>query len=789
MATFKHINTTTPEEAKSILSQYKGKAKVIAGGTDLFGQIKDKIRTECPEVLVNIKTIDGLDYIKEQKGILKIGALTRVEDIAKNKKVREGYPVLAEAAQNVASPHIREMGTLGGNICQSVRCWYYWVESNRFDCIRKGGKICNAFLGDNRYHSIFGSVRIDNTPCTSACPGNVKIPDYFSKLREGKLDEAAGILMERNPIPAITGRVCPHPCEADCNRGSYDEPVSVNAVERYVGSHILDNTAKFYKSLSPDTGKKIAVIGSGPAGLSAAYYLRKAGNKVTIFDRAEEAGGMLRYGIPAYRLPKDIVRKQVQALKDMGIEFKLKTEIGKGTTLSKLKSKYDIVFMATGAWSQPKLNIEGYEKAEFGIDFLERVNAGKKVKPGKKVVVIGGGNVAVDVAVSALRLGSEDVTMVCLEKREEMPAIPADVEDAIKEGVKVMPSWGPSKVVVKNGKITGLEMIQCTSVFDKNGRFAPRYDECTLKKLSADNIIMAIGQRPELDYIDLPLKIERGWTIVKEDTQATSDKNIYAGGDMTGGVPTVIRSIATGRKAAEAINKYLKVARPASIDSRELGRTPQTFNVDYFSKTSRAEISELSVKKRKIDIEDRTGISLKEVKAEATRCFNCGCVAVNNSDIAPALIALNAKVKTTSRTIAAEDFFSAGKDCTTICGDDEIVTEVQVPQPARGTSTKFMKFALRKSIDYPIINCAAAIENEKGKVKSARICLNAVYNIPLRLKPVEKLITGKRIDEQLAEKAGEEAVKNNYALSANKYKVNIARALVKRTILACKDGI
>jgi CO/xanthine dehydrogenase FAD-binding subunit/uncharacterized protein with ACT and thioredoxin-like domain len=497
---------------------------------------------------------------------------------------------------------------------------------------------------------------------------------------------------------------------------------------------------------------------------------------------------MLRYGIPAYRLPKDIVRKQVKALNDMGVDFKLKTEIGKDIKFSKLKSDYDIIFMATGAWSRPKLNIEGYEKAEFGLDFLRRVNTGNKEKPGKKVIVIGGGNVAVDVAVSALRLGSESVTMVCLEKREEMPAIPADIEDALKEGIKLMPGWGPSKIVEKNGKITGLEMIKCVSVFDEKGSFAPRYDSCTLDRLEADNVIMAIGQRPDLGFIDTSLTMERGWIIVSEQTQATSNDSIFAGGDMTGGTPTVIGSIATGRKAAEAINIHLKIRNKSTdLSPVERGRTAQTFSADYFSMSARAEVSELPLNKRKIDSEDRTAITENEVNMEATRCFNCGCVAVNNSDIAPALIALNAKIKTTRRTIAAEDFFSASKDRTTICDEDELVTEVQVPLPAAGTKTKFIKFALRKSIDYPIINCAAAIQNENGKVKSARICLNAVFNVPLRVKSAEKYITGKRIDEQLAEGAGQEAVKNIYSLSVNKYKVNIARALVKRTIMACKS--
>jgi NADPH-dependent glutamate synthase beta subunit-like oxidoreductase len=781
MALYKHINTTTPQEAKSVLREYKGKAKIVAGGTDIIGQIKDRVHKEFPEVLVNINTIEGLDYIKEQDGTLKIGALTRVEDIANNKIVKKKYTALAEAAHSVASPHIREMGTLGGNLCQSVRCWYYWVPSNRFDCIRKGGKICNAFLGDNRYHSIFGAARIANTPCTTGCPGNVQIPSYFSEIRKGNIDTAAAKLMERNPIPAITGRVCPHPCEKECNRGTFDEPVSVNAVERFIGDHILSNVSTFYKPPQQETGKKVAVVGSGPAGMAAAYYLRKAGHKVTIFDNNPEAGGMLRYGIPGYRLPKDVVFKQAEALKNMGIEFKLKTEVGKDIMLSKMKKDFNSIFIATGAWSQPKLNIDGFGMADFGLDFLYKVNTGNREKPGKKVVVIGGGNVAVDVALSALRLGAEQVTMACLESRQEMPAISRDVDQACLEGIRLMPSWGPSKIT-KNS----IEFIKCTSVFNEKGNFAPAYDSCVMEHLDADRVIMAIGQRPETSFIDLPLKQERGLLIADGDTQATSAAGIFAGGDMTGGTPTVIRSIATGFRAAAAIDEYLTGSKRK--DKTDKGDADfKTFNAGCFQKTERAERAELAINQRNIDKEDVFGLAQNEVNQEAERCFNCGCVAVNNSDIVPALIVLNASLKTTRRTIAAERFFAPGKDSTTVLDDDEIVTEVQVPLPATGTATKFIKFALRKSIDYPIVNCAAAIQSERGKVTAARICLNAVYNKPYRVASAEKSITGKQIDEKTAEAAGQEAVKGFCALPANKYKVNIARTLVSRTILACKN--
>jgi hypothetical protein len=215
---FKHINAGTIDEAVSILRRHGNKAWVLAGGTDLIGTMRFEVLRDYPEVVVNLKTIPGLDYIKEEDGWLKIGALTRLEDIANNSIALDRYTALAEAAHRTASPHVREMGTIGGNICQLIRCWYFRTEDNRFDCIRKGGQMCHAAVGDNRYHSIFGATRVAAPPCTSNCLAGNDIPSYLSSIREDNLLEAAQILLNSNPLAAITGRVCPRACEQDCNR-------------------------------------------------------------------------------------------------------------------------------------------------------------------------------------------------------------------------------------------------------------------------------------------------------------------------------------------------------------------------------------------------------------------------------------------------------------------------------------------------------------------------------------------------------------------------------------------
>jgi hypothetical protein len=349
---FEHINAGTIDEAVSILRRHGDKAWVIAGGTDLIGTMRFEVLRDYPEVVVNLKTIPGLDYIKEEDGLLKIGALTRLRDIAIDSNILSNYKAVGEAAHKAASPAVREMGTIGGNICQLIRCWYFRTEDNRFDCIRKGGAMCHAAVGDNRYHSIFGATRVAAPPCSSNCPAGNDIPSYLSSIRDGDLPEAAKILLDSNPLAAITGRVCPHTCEKECNRNELDEPLSIRSIERFVGDYILENAAKLFKSPRKETKKKVAIVGAGPAGLATAYYLRKLGHKVTIFEALAEAGGILTYGIPPYRLQKDVVKKQVKAIESMGVQFKFKANVGKDVALADLEKDFDAVFCATGAWHQ-----------------------------------------------------------------------------------------------------------------------------------------------------------------------------------------------------------------------------------------------------------------------------------------------------------------------------------------------------------------------------------------------------------------------------------------------------
>jgi NADPH-dependent glutamate synthase beta subunit-like oxidoreductase len=784
MKSFEHIDAETVKEAVKALQTGKGKARLIAGGTDLLGTLKDRILPDYPQTIVNIKTIPGLDDIKEDKGGLKIGALAKLEAVAQSPIVKKKYKILAQAAEAVATPQIRRMGTIGGNLCQDVRCWYYRYPHSvggRIFCYLKGGKGCYALTRENQNHSIFGGLRDANPPCASACPGGVDIPTYLSKIREGDLLEAARTLLNSNPIPSVTGRVCPHFCEQMCNRGDFDEAVSVRDIERFVGDYILDNAAKIIKAPKKESGKSVAIVGSGPAGLAAAYYLRLAGHRVTVFERREEPGGMLTYVIPAYRLPKDVVRRAVKAIENTGVEFKCKIDIGQDITLDSLKRDYDSVFIASGAWEPVSIGLEGEESTKFGMEFLVNINLGLKEVPGKKVLVIGGGNAAVDVAVSALRLGAEEAIMACLESREEMPALPWELELSEEQGVKIMPSWGPKRVLKSGDRVRGMELVRCTSVFDKQGRFAPTLDNNVKETVEADQIMMAVGYGTDLGFIKplKSLKVERSLIIADPQTQETKEAGVFAGGAVTHGPATVIEAIAAGKRAAAAMNAYLG-GREAKVEE---DNSLLSFNNEYLKETSRVEMPKLPVAKRTLVAEDALGLGAKETEGEANRCFNCGCVSAFSSDMGVVLMALGARLTIAGpkgeRTVPIEEFFASLRHGLEA---DEMLTAIEVPPPPAGVKQTFLKFRLRESVDFPIVSLAALIKVDGGVCSDARIVLGAVAPKPLRATKAEETIRGKTIDAATAAAAAEAAASGAMPLGMNAYKVEITKSLVKRVL-------
>lgn len=323
MRNFTYVAPQAVEEAARLLKEPG--AVAMGGGTDLLGELKDGLLAEYPAIVVNLKKLPGAGEIEVKEDGLHIGAAVTLREVASSDTVKGSWPALAEAARSVATPNLRNTATIAGNLCQDIRCWYYRypdILGGKINCARKEGQQCLAMMGENRYHSIFGAAKVCETPCTGNCPAHTDISAYMELIRAGEIDKAARVILEVNPMPAITSRVCAHFCMEGCNRNAYDESLNVGGVERYLGDYILAGSDTYMKAPEKENGKHISIVGSGPAGLTAAYYLRQGGYRVTVYEKLKEAGGCLSYAIPAYRLPKDIVRAFVAALEKMGVVFR-----------------------------------------------------------------------------------------------------------------------------------------------------------------------------------------------------------------------------------------------------------------------------------------------------------------------------------------------------------------------------------------------------------------------------------------------------------------------------------
>ncbi|RLB22586.1 MAG: 4Fe-4S ferredoxin, partial [Deltaproteobacteria bacterium] len=399
-------------------------------------------------------------------------------------------------------------------------------------------------------------------PCKATCPAHVSVQGYIALIREGKYREALELFKEAHPFPAICGRVCHHPCEGICTRGDVEEPLAIQYLHRFIADLDLESEEPYVPQPEEERYERIAIIGSGPAGLSAAYFLRRNGYKVTVFEKLPVAGGMMAVGIPAYRLPRDILKLEIGIIEKMGVEIKTGITFGKDITLDSLKTDgYSAVFLATGLHLSRKLNVEGEELPGVlkGVDFLRDAALQKPVKLGKRVVVIGGGNVAIDVALSASRLGAEQVRLICLEKRDEMPAWDYEIEEALEEGVEIINSLGPKRFVGEEGKLKAIELKRCTAVFDETGAFNPQYDETDLTTIEADTAIVAIGQAADLSFSEKEgIAVgPKGGLEADPVTLETPVPGVFAGGDVFYGPRSVVEAVACGKEAAESIHRYI----------------------------------------------------------------------------------------------------------------------------------------------------------------------------------------------------------------------------------------
>jgi len=406
--------------------------------------------------------------------------------------------------------------------------------------------------------------------CEDACPAHLKISDYIRAIYENKPEESLNKIFEDNPIPGICGRICMKHCEEVCSLGKRGEPVAIRWLKRYAADSVENYIDVLKAKPAKPKDKKVAVIGAGPSGLSVAYFLRLKGYEVTVFDSLPGGGGMLRIGPPPYRLPIEAIDKDVNYIASLGVKFKFKTKVGKDILFEEILKKYDAVYLGIGNQISRSTKVKNSEKCILALDFLKENKLGKKVKVGKEVIVIGGGNVAMDVARTALRLqkmyykGQRVVTKtVSLEDWHEMPATPEEIKEAKEEGVQFNPGWGPKEVVLdEKGKIKGLLCMKVKRVFDEKGRFAPTFYEEQEMFLKGDMIIEAIGQAPDFSFI--PEKLFKKLEFTKErklkvdGNGQTSIPGIFAGGDIVNLNLDAITAIADAKRAAEGIDRYLK---------------------------------------------------------------------------------------------------------------------------------------------------------------------------------------------------------------------------------------
>lgn len=781
MKNFEHINAGSFAEATKELKS-AGYAQPIAGGTDLVGTLKQGILPKFPDLVVNLKTIPDGAYIRDEGDQVSIGALTTLACVESDAAFAGELKAVAEAAHSVATPIIRNSATIGGNLCQDVRCWYYRYPDSvggRLMCARKGGDQCYAVQGRNQYHSIMGGMKTGKNSCSSQCPAGTDIPGYMQKIREDNWDAAAEIIMRVNPMPMLTSRVCPHGCQTVCNQCEHGDSVSIHSVERALGDYILAHADKFYKAPATATGKKVSIVGGGPAGLTAAFYLRKAGHDVTIYEKMEEAGGVMMYGIPEYRLPKHYVRDLVKALTGMGIVIKANTEVGKDITLEEIKNASDTVLLDTGAWKQPILGIDGENLTQFGLNFLVEVKKFMSKQIGKEVLVCGGGNVAMDVALTAVRLGAQKVKLVCLEQREEMPASAEEIARAEEEGVEIFNGWGLKRVLsADGGKITGLESMKCVSVFDENGRFSPKYGDET-RVFESDCIILATGQKVDTDFLGdkykEQLKSPRGLIEVGEDRN-TRAPGIYAGGDAAYGPSVAIKAIRDGGIAARSMSRYMGFPLEAPVAEHGFLK----FDTEKVLVTKGAVEKDTPVGERSLSKEDSTSLTMEEAKAEAGRCMNCGCYSVNASDMANVMVALDAGIKTTGHQFKASEFFSV-MHSVDLLEPGELVTEITIPK-LPGYRTGYLKMRLREAIDFAVTALAYAYKEENGVIVDAKLAAGGIAPVPVRLTAAENVLIGQKKSLDLAEKAFAAAMKDASPMKENAYKLQEVKAQLIRSL-------
>ena len=481
-------------------------------------------------------------------------------------------------------------------------------------------------------------------PCKTACPAHIGIQGYLQLAKEGRYEDALALIKKDNPLPAVCGHVCNRRCEDACTRGTIDEAVAIDEVKRFIAERDLNAETRFIPkktipSLKGGFEEKIAIIGAGPAGLSCAYFLALTGYKPTIFEKNAEPGGMLRYGIPSYKLEKDLLAAEIDVIRQLGVEIRCGVEIGKDVTIEDLREQgYKGFYAAIGCQRgrKPGISGENAEGAYTAVDFLRKAGAKESFALEGDVVVVGGGNVAIDAARISSRCTDAKVSMFCLEAREKMPASDEEIEEALEEGIELNCGWGPKEVLEENGHVSGVVFKKCTRVFDAQGRFSPEYDENDTVTVPCRHVIFSVGQAIDWGHMLDNLHVElrpNGGALANKLTYQTSEPDIFVGGDVYTGPKFAIDAIAAGREGAISLHRYVHEHCTLTIgrnrrDFIELDK--ENIKVETYDSSSRQIPPKADVKEQAKTFRDLSqSLTEEQVKKETSRCLSCGASVVD----------------------------------------------------------------------------------------------------------------------------------------------------------------
>ena len=481
-------------------------------------------------------------------------------------------------------------------------------------------------------------------PCKTACPAHIGIQGYLQLAKEGRYEDALALIKKDNPLPAVCGHVCNRRCEDACTRGTIDEAVAIDEVKRFIAERDLNAETRFIPkktipSLKGGFEEKIAIIGAGPAGLSCAYFLALTGYKPTIFEKNAEPGGMLRYGIPSYKLEKDLLAAEIDVIRQLGVEIRCGVEVGKDVTIEVLREQgYKGFYAAIGCQRgrKPGISGENAEGAYAAVDFLREAGAKESFALEGDVVVVGGGNVAIDAARISSRCTDAKISMFCLEAREKMPASNEEIEEALEEGIELNCGWGPKEVLEENGHVSGVVFKKCTRVFDAQGRFSPEYDENDTVTIPCRHVIFSVGQAIDWGHMLDNLHVElrpNGGALANKLTYQTSEPDIFVGGDVYTGPKFAIDAIAAGREGAISLHRYVHEHCTLTIgrnrrDFIELDK--ENIKVETYDSSSRQIPPKADVKEQAKTFRDLSqSLTEEQVKKETSRCLSCGASVVD----------------------------------------------------------------------------------------------------------------------------------------------------------------